>query len=322
MANVLVIAETFKGRLKKATFSAATVARSLAEKGGGSVDALVLGSGVAAIADSLKGYGFRRVLLADSPAFANYIAEIHAGAIEHLIRSEGYSTVLAASSAWSKDLVPRLAAKFRAGMASEVCGLDVSGSMPVFGRPVWAGNAIAWVTIETPIQFLTVRATEFEAIGPGADSPIVSVDLQPSTSCGVRYVEFRETKSERPELTEARVVVSGGRGCKGPDGFKLLEELADTLGAAVGASRAAVDAGWVPNDLQVGQTGKIVAPDLYVGAGVSGAIQHLAGMKGSKVIVAINKDEEAPIFQVADYGLVGDLFKAIPELTAALKALR
>jgi electron transfer flavoprotein alpha subunit len=207
-------------------------------------------------------------------------------------------------------------------MASDICGLQFEGGQPLFGRPVWAGNAIAWVAIDTPIKFLTVRATEFAPAPRGAAAPIRSVTPPLAGNVGAKWVRFDETRSERPELTEARVVVSVGRGCKGADGVALVSQLADALGAAVGASRAAVDAGWVPNDLQVGQTGKIVAPDLYIAAGLSGAIQHLAGMKGSKIIVAINKDEEAPIFQVADYGLVGDLFKVLPELTAAVKAQR
>lgn len=320
MANILIIAEHSKGRLKKATLSAITLAQNLLGKLGGTIDALLLGTGVEAVAQELSAFGLSTVLVGDSPALEKYIADVYATAAQDLMQGRNYEYVLAATSAYTKDLMPRLATRFRAGMASDVSGLDLSGPLPLFARPVWAGNAIAWVSVETPVKFLTVRATEFEPAKAGGTSAILRlpVTVDPSRS-GVRYVEFQETLSSRPELTEARVVVSGGRGCKGADGFKLLEQLADHLGAAIGASRAAVDAGWVPNDLQVGQTGKIVAPELYIAIGMSGAIQHLAGMKGSKVIVAVNKDEEAPIFQVADYGLVADLFKAVPELTASLK---
>jgi len=219
----------------------------------------------------------------------------------------------AAATAYGKDVLPRAAALLEAGMATEVLGFGGEGAAVTFRRPMWAGNVLAEVEIATAVKAFTVRPTEFPASAPdGAgvvhDAP-VAVD---AGALQTKHVSFEEVKSARPELTEARVVVSGGRGTKGD--FKPVEALADAIGAAVGATRAAVDAGWVPNDCQVGQTGKIVAPELYVAAGISGAIQHLAGMKGSKVIVAINKDAEAPVFQIADYGLVGDLFKVLPEL--------
>ena len=321
MGNVLIIAEQFKGKMKKASLSAITLGQTIAGKTGGTVDVLVMGSGVGPVAEELKGYVAGKVYCADSPALANYIAEVYAQTAVEVMKAGGHEYVFAAATAYAKDLLPRLAAKFTAGMASEICGLSFDGDTPLFARPVWAGNAIAHVTIQSAQKFGTVRATEFEAAKPGAAGTVapVAVTADPAKS-GVKYVGFAETKSERPELTEARVVISGGRGCKGPEGFKVLEELADQLNAAIGASRAAVDSGWVPNDLQVGQTGKIVAPELYIAAGLSGAIQHLAGMKGSKVIVAINKDPEAPIFTVADYGLVGDMFKAVPEITQAIKA--
>jgi electron transfer flavoprotein alpha subunit len=207
-------------------------------------------------------------------------------------------------------------------MATEVLGFGGDGAAVTFRRPMWAGNVLAEVEIATAVKVFTVRATEFasaaKAAAPGAVTP-VAVDADPAAA-RTRYVGFREVKSERPELTEARVVVAGGRGTKGD--FKAVEGLADALGAAVGASRAAVDAGWVPNDWQVGQTGKVVAPELYVAAGISGAIQHLAGMKGARVIVAVNKDPDAPIFAIADYGLVADLFQALPTLTEKVKASR
>ena len=221
-----------------------------------------------------------------------------------------------------KDLMPRLAARLGVAMASEVVTFGDDGT---FIRPMYAGNALATVELTGPVKVVTVRATAFDSAKPaGAAAPVekVAAKLDPA-SLKMEFVSFNETKSDRPQLTEARIVVSGGRGLKSGDNFKtVLEPLVDELGAAMGASRAAVDAGFVPNDLQVGQTGKVVAPELYVAVGISGAIQHLAGMKDSKVIVAINKDEEAPIFSVADYGVVADLFKAVPELAEELKKLK
>jgi electron transfer flavoprotein alpha subunit len=221
----------------------------------------------------------------------------------------------AAATAYGKDLLPRAAALLDAGMATEVLSFGGEGAKVTFRRPMWAGNVLAEVELATPVKVFTVRPTEFPAsAADGAGSVVDAAVAVDAGALQTKHVSFEEVKSARPELTEARAIVSGGRGTKGD--FKPVEALADALGAAVGATRAAVDAGWVPNDLQVGQTGKVVAPELYIAAGISGAIQHLAGMKGSKVIVAINKDAEAPVFQVADYGLVGDLFKVLPDLTA------
>jgi electron transfer flavoprotein alpha subunit len=222
-----------------------------------------------------------------------------------------------AATAYGKDIAPRVAGRLGAGVASDILAV-VSANQ--FKRAMWAGNAIATVEVTTPVKVISVRATEFPpAAKAGSAGTVQPLSVQAPTP-KTKFVEFNEVKSARPELTEASVVVSGGRGTKGD--FKPIEALADVLNAAVGASRAVVDAGWQPNDLQVGQTGKVVAPKLYIAAGISGAIQHLAGMKGSKTIVAVNKDPEAPIFQVADYGLVGDLFKALPELTDEVKKLK
>ncbi len=318
MANVLVVAEQSGGHLRKATFHAISAGRALAKRAGGSLHVAILGKGIAPLAAELAAYG-ATVHAADAPALERYTAEAFAPVVADVARGAGATYVVAAASAFGKDLLPRAAARLGAATATEVLAFAGDGPSITFLRPMWAGNVLAEVELATPVKVLTVRPTEFPAAqkeGTGEVKPVpVSVD---PASQKTRFVDFREVKSARPELTEARVVVSGGRGTKGD--FKEIEALADELGAAVGASRAAVDAGWVPNDWQVGQTGKVVAPDLYVAAGISGAIQHLAGMKGSKVIVAINKDAEAPIFQLADYGLVADLFKAVPELREKIKA--
>jgi electron transfer flavoprotein alpha subunit len=316
MATILLIAEQGHGHLKKSTLNALTAAQQLAEKSGGQVQALVVGQGVSTAAQELAAHGVP-VHAVDSAAFEHGLAETHSAAVAAAAKQLGASDVLVAATAYGKDIAPRIAAKLGAGLASDVLGV-VSANQ--FRRAMWAGNAIATVEVTTPLKAVTVRATEFPA-APKADSPgaVQALNLE-APAAKTKFVEFSEVKSTRPELTDASVVVSGGRGTKGD--FKPIEALADVLGAAVGASRAVVDAGWQPNDLQVGQTGKVVAPKLYIAAGISGAIQHLAGMKGSKTIVAVNKDPEAPIFQVADYGLVADLFKALPEIAEEVKKLK
>jgi electron transfer flavoprotein alpha subunit len=316
MENVLIVAEQHAGTPRKASLHALSAGRELARRTGGGLAVALLGSGLDAAAAELAAYG-ADVHVADAPVLRDPLAEAWAPVVADLARALGAAYVGGAATALGKDLLPRVAARLEAGMATEVLGFGGEGSAITFRRPMWAGNVLAEVELATPVKVLTVRATEFPAaqkqgLGRIVKAP-VSVD---AARLRTRYVGFAEVKSERPELTEARAVVAGGRGTKGD--FAPIEALADALGAAVGATRAAVDAGWVPNDWQVGQTGKVVAPALYVAAGISGAIQHLAGMKGSKVIVAINKDPEAPIFQVADYGLVGDLFKVLPELRARL----
>jgi len=318
MNNVLVLAEQSHGKLKKATLSAMGAAQQLARRTGGQLVGLVLGKGVQAAADEMASYGFA-VRLADAPVLEHYLAESWTPVVAEAAQAAGATWIVAAATAFGKDLLPRAAARLGAAAATEVLGLSGEGANVLLRRPMWAGNVIAEVELATSVKAFTIRPTEFapaqKAAGGSVTAQPVAVD---AGSLKTRFVEFEEVKSERPELTEARVVVAGGRGTKGD--FKELEGLADDLGAAVGASRAAVDAGWVPNDWQVGQTGKVVAPELYIAAGISGAIQHVAGMKGARVIVAINKDPEAPIFQIADYGLVGDLFKAIPELREKVKS--
>jgi electron transfer flavoprotein alpha subunit len=318
MANVLVVAEQAHGKLKGASLAALAAGLDLGKRTGGSVTAVLLGSGVGAAAAELAEHGVK-VRAADAPALEHYLAESYAAVVA--AAADGAAWIVGPASAFGKDLLPRVAAKLGAAAATDVLALAGDGPNVLLRRPMWAGNVIAEVELTTPVKVVSVRPTEFapapKAAGGSVEPMPVSVD---AAALRTRFVELQEVKSERPELGDARVVIAGGRGTKGD--FKLLEEFADAAGAALGASRAAVDAGWVPNDWQVGQTGKVVAPDLYVAAGISGAIQHVAGMKGAKVIVAINKDPEAPIFQVADYGLVGDLFKVLPELTAKVRAAR
>jgi len=308
--SVLLLAEHEQGQLKAATRNAVTAAKAI----GGDLHVLVVGSGVAAVADAAsKIDGVAKVLIADSALYAHPLAEPLSALIVSL--AGGYSHILAPATSTAKNALPRVAALLDVAMLSEITGVV---SPHRFVRPIYAGNALATVESADSVQVVTVRPTAFDAAGDtSAAAPVeaVAAIADPALS---RFVSAELSKSERPELTAARIVVSGGRGMQSGENFHLLEAIADKLGAAVGASRAAVDAGFVPNDYQVGQTGKIVAPDLYIAVGISGAIQHLAGMKDSKIIVAINKDEEAPIFQVADYGLVADLFKALPELSAAL----
>jgi electron transfer flavoprotein alpha subunit len=307
--SALVIAEHDNQTLKPATLNAVTAAAQL-----GDVAVLVAGSGCGAVAEAAaKVAGVAKVLVADAPAYAHPLAESLAPLVVGLAAS--YSHLLAPATTNGKNLMPRVAALLDVAMLSDISAVENENT---FVRPIYAGNAMATVESSDAIKVITVRGTGFDAAADeGGSASIdeipVSEDSQLSS-----FVRQELTKSERPELTSARVIISGGRGMGSGENFALIEEVADKLGAAVGASRAAVDAGFVPNDYQVGQTGKVVAPDLYIAVGISGAIQHLAGMKDSKVIVAINKDEEAPIFQVADYGLVADLFKAVPELSAEL----
>ena len=306
----LVLLDHENGLIKQPSRSAVAAASRLGE-----VHVLVAGHGTEAAAAAAAAIaGVTRVHVADSPAFAHSLAEPLAALLVQMAAHHDH--IFAASTATGKNVMPRLAALLDVQPISDVAAVVDADT---FVRPIYAGNALATVKSRDARKVITVRAASFDpAPAEGGTATIEPVTLpEPGTTS--RFVSAELSKSERPELTAARVVVSGGRGMQNGENFKLLEPIADKLGAAVGASRAAVDAGFVPNDYQVGQTGKIVAPDLYVAIGISGAIQHLAGMKDSKVIVAINKDEEAPIFQVADYGLVGDLFNVLPELQAELE---
>jgi electron transfer flavoprotein alpha subunit len=308
--SALVIAEHDNAALKRATLHAVSAARAL----GGEVDLLVAGENAAPVAEqAARVAGVRKVLHAEAAAYAHGLAENLAPLVVSL--AEGYAHLLATATTFGKNLMPRVAALLDVAQISDIAQIVAPDT---FVRPTYAGNALATVQSLDARRVITVRATAFEpapAEGGGAAIERVADQGDAGTS---RFVKAELSDSGRPELTAARIIVSGGRGMQSGENFKLIEAVADRLGAAVGASRAAVDSGFVPNDYQVGQTGKVVAPDLYVAVGISGAIQHLAGMKDSKVIVAINKDVEAPIFQVADYGLVADLFKALPELAAEL----
>ncbi len=308
--GILVIAEHDNRELKSATLHAVTAARAI----GGEVHILVAGSGCAAVAEAAaRVAGVSKVLLADNEAYAHQLAENMSLLIAEL--GGTYDCVIAAATTNGKNVMPRVAALLDVAQISEITAVLAPDT---FERPIYAGNVIATVQALDARKVITVRTTGFDAAAAeGGSAAIEAVSLVKDSGLA-RFIEERVAKSDRPELTAARIVVSGGRGMQSGENFKMLEAVADKLNAAVGASRAAVDAGYVPNDYQVGQTGKIVAPDLYIAVGISGAIQHLAGMKDSKVIVAINKDEDAPIFQVADYGLVADLFQAVPELESLL----
>jgi electron transfer flavoprotein alpha subunit len=322
MADVLVLAEVAEGKLKKTTHSAVTFAKQAAAALGGSYSILVMGDSAGAAANEAATLGAAKVLVAEDASFKTYLAERFAPTVADI--GKGFAVVVGTASAYGKDLLPRVAARLGAGYVADISGVLTDGGKLSYKRPMYAGNAFGIATVNTAIHVVSVRQSAFAAAEPsGSASPIekVAASAAEGSAARVEFVSFDQVKNERPELTEARVVVSGGRALK--ERFnEVLAPLADTLGAALGASRAACDAGYAASDLQVGQTGKVVAPSLYFAIGISGAIQHLAGMKGSKVIVAINKDADAPIFQVADYGLVADLFGAVPELVKGIKAAK
>ena len=307
--SVLVYAEHDNASLKTETNKLVNAAQKM----GGDIHVLVAGEGCQAVAEAAAQVdGVAKVLVADNAAYKHQLAENTADLVLEL--AGDYSHVVAAATTTGKNFMPRVAALLDVAQISDIIGVE---SEDTFVRPIYAGNAIATVQSSDGKKVITVRAASFDAAGTSGSAEIAAIDVVKGSEKS-DFVSAELTESERPELTAAEVVISGGRGMQNGDNFKLLEGIADKLGAAIGASRAAVDAGFVPNDMQVGQTGKIVAPQLYIAVGISGAIQHLAGMKDSKVIVAINKDEEAPIFQVADYGLVGDLFEVLPELESSL----
>ena len=307
----LILAEHDNSEIKPATLNAVAAARAL----NGSIDILVAGSNCKGAAEGAsKIEGVNKVLVADSEEYANALAENVANLVSKI--ADNYSHILATATTSAKNIMPRVAALRDVQQISEISEVI---DTETFVRPIYAGNAMATVKSSDSLKVITVRGTSFEAAEDNGGSAAIE-QVEASGDLGLSsYIGSELSASERPDLTSARIVISGGRGMQSGENFPIIEAVADKLGAAVGASRAAVDAGYVPNDYQVGQTGKVVAPDLYIAVGISGAIQHLAGMKDSKVIVAINKDEEAPIFQVADFGLVADLFKAVPELDDELQ---
>jgi len=308
--SILVIADHDNASIKPVTLNVLAAAKAI----GGDIDVLIAGEGCGAAAETAaKAEGVAKVLVADNAAYGHSLAENLSLLVADL--GKGYSHVITSAGTTGKDFLPRVAALLDVAQISDIIRVE---SADTFVRPIYAGNAIATVQSSDSIKVITVRGTGFDPVSAeGGSASVEAIDNVQDAGIS-SFVGEEMAKSDRPELTAAKIIISGGRGMQNGDNFKILESVADKLGAGVGASRAAVDAGFVPNDMQVGQTGKIVAPDLYIAVGISGAIQHLAGMSGSKVIVAINKDEDAPIFSVADYGLVADLFEAVPELDAAL----
>ncbi|MCA9507136.1 MAG: electron transfer flavoprotein subunit alpha/FixB family protein [Myxococcales bacterium] len=311
MAIHLIFAEHDENGIKKSTLSSITAAQKI----GGEIHGVVLGKNIAKQAQEFSHY-CDKVHMCEHDGLAHRLAQSYSKVISDVAKNINATHVWASATVAGKDIFPRVAVRLNAAQASDIQEVVNESS---FIRPVWAGDLLGEIELLSAVKVITVRVSEFPAAEKkGAEGQVVPFDVSLGNN-SMRFVSFDAVKSERPELTDANVVVAGGRGLKSPENFKeLIEPLADKLGAAIGASRAVCDAGWVPNDWQVGQTGKVVAPKLYFALGISGAIQHVAGMKGSKVIVAINKDPEAPIFQVADYGLVADVSKAIPELMAAL----
>jgi electron transfer flavoprotein alpha subunit len=320
--NILIVAELDGGQLKLATLSAVAFAAKVVADAGGSFEILVLGENVGGAAELLRNYGAATVLLGDNPQLKYPVADKYAQVVAETAKQRGASLIAGAASTFSKDILPRAAALLDAGMLSDVIEARPEGDDFIFRRVMFAGNVIATVKLGGPVKFLTIRPAAFAHPEKGAEaSPLTNVSIDANKLPAFIEYEGCEAKaSGRPDSTEARVVVSGGRAIKNIEDFeRLIGGLADVLGGAVGSSRALVDSGVTPNSLQVGQTGKIVAPDLYIAVGISGAIQHLAGIKDAKVIVAINKDAEAPIFEVADFGLVGDAYQLVPELVEKLR---
>lgn len=319
MAKVLVYIEHAHGKLLKSSLVAVHAGLAAAQKDGGEVAALVLGSGVDAIASEVAGHGVKQVYLVDDARLKDYVADIYAKTVAHVAKDKGATVVVGAATAQGKDFFPRTAQLLDAGMASDITSFNEDGTIT---RPTYAGNVLATVTVETPVKVVTVRTTAYEPQAKaGAAAAVEKIALPADVTSKMRFVSFAETKSDRPALGDASIVVSGGRGLKSGENFTTyLEPLVDALGAAMGASRAAVDAGYIAQSAQVGQTGVSVAPQLYVALGISGAIQHKAGMQTAKTIVAINKDAEAPIFEIADFGVVGDLFTVVPQLIETLQA--
>jgi len=320
MAAIITFAEQRDGKLRRPSLEAVSEARRLSGGLSASVEVVLIGSGVSGLAGELAAYGADKVHLFDQPELAQYATEVYARALAQAIGESQAGLVLIPYTAMGKDLAPRVAAKVGAGLASDCVALALSGGRVEARRPMYAGKAYATLSFEGDCQMASLRPNVFALGVPDPSRQAEVVNRKVDTACRARVVGVEATASGKLELTEAQIVVSAGRGIKGPEHFQLVEALAQVMGAAVGASRAVVDAGWVDHHFQVGQTGKTVSPTLYIACGISGAIQHLAGMSSSKVIVAINRDADAPIFKVADYGIVGDLFEVVPKLTEAARA--
>ena len=318
--GIMIVAEQRDGALRKISFEIASTARKLADQSGDEVSAILLGSGIEGLAAELAKYGVDKVFVGDNAALEPYVTEAHAQAAAKIIKDNDPAIVLFGASVQGKDLSARVAAKLAAGLATDCTDVKIDGGKLVATRPMYAGKCFGEVVFNVAPAMASLRPNVFPAVENPKAGAVTKVDVAvdaPKT----KVLEVQKDTSGKVDLTEATIIVSGGRGMKGPDEFKILEELADVLKGTVGASRAAVDAGWRPQKDQVGQTGKVVSPNLYIACGISGAIQHLAGMSSSKCIVAINKDAEAPIFAKADFGVVDDLFKVVPELTAVCKKM-
>ncbi|MBT3366231.1 MAG: electron transfer flavoprotein subunit alpha/FixB family protein [Nitrospina sp.] len=320
--NVWIVAEQRDGILRKVSFEIAGAARKLADELGEEVCAVLVGSGVEGLAQVLGKYGVDNIFVADDAVFEDYTTDAYSAAVAKIVKENDVSILLLASSVQGKDLSSRLVGKLATGMASDCTDIKILDGKMVAERPMYAGKIFAEVVVDSYPQMAALRPNVFATVENAKAGEVVKFDAGITVDeLKTRVLETQEDTSDKVELTEADIIVSGGRGMRGPDGYKILEELANVIGAAVGASRAAVDSGWRPEADQVGQTGKVVSPNLYIACGISGAIQHLAGMGSSKYIVAINKDPDAPIFTKADYGIVGDLFKIIPEVTEEIKKI-
>jgi electron transfer flavoprotein alpha subunit len=318
--GVFVVAEQRDGALRKVSFELASAARKLADQTGDEVSAILLGSGIESLAAELGKFGVDKVFVGDNAALEPYITEAHAQVVAKILKDNDAAIALFGASVQGKDLSARVAAKLAGGLATDCTDVKVDGGKLVATRPMYAGKCFGEVVFNTTPAMASLRPNVFAAVENAKAAAVTKVDVAVD-AVKSKVLEVQKDTSGKVDLTEANIIVSGGRGMKGPDEYKILEELADVLKGTVGASRAAVDAGWRPQKDQVGQTGKVVSPNLYIACGISGAIQHLAGMSSSKCIVAINKDAEAPIFTKADFGVVDDLFKVVPELTNACKKL-
>lgn len=325
MAGILVIAEHKDGKVKKVTFEILSTLQDVAKDLGVNLEAALIGENVTGLADELAHYGAQKVYVVDDPALKLYNTELYTAAVAKIVEKAKPAKIFSGATITGKDLIPRVAARLKAGLLSDCTGIQLNSDKKIIAkRPIYAGKAIIEAVCNSEPQIFTIRPNVFSVKEPDVSRKAEVEKVDAGLSSVTPKAKIREIikgQSERPDLTEAAIIVSGGRGMKAKENFKILEELADVLGAAVGASRAAVDSGYADPSQQVGQTGKTVNPNLYIACGISGAIQHLAGMRTSKVIVAINKDPEAPIFKVADYGIVGDLFQIVPELTKEFKKL-